>query len=238
MSDSPISAQIFELATRVFPDGGTYLEAGAHDGIFFSNTYELEKLGSKWKGVLIEPSPIAFQLLLKNRPNNHLFNCALVGSSSLKKIWGTFLSGSPVSTVVPELRHQDIKPPKHKITAIWRAIIWKSLKIRRLPKLIEVPARTLASLCEELCIKSLEVMILDVEGYELSVLQGFGVIRPKILVVETRASQALDVATILCEMEYIQINCLSRFKRSNQESEIHYFQDFVWVQRSVAKKCL
>ena len=45
MSDSPISAQIFELATRVFPDGGTYLEAGANDGVFFSNTYELEKLG-------------------------------------------------------------------------------------------------------------------------------------------------------------------------------------------------
>lgn len=238
MSDSPISAQIFELATRVFPDGGTYLEAGANDGIFFSNTYELEKLGGKWRGILVEPSPVAFQLLLKNRPNNHLFNCALVGSLSLNKICGTFLSGSPVSTVVPELRHQDIKPPKHKITAIWRAIIWKSLKIRRLPKLIDVPARTLASLCEDLRIESLEVMILDVEGYELAVLEGFGAIRPKILVVETRASQALDIATILCEMEYVQIDCLSRFKRSNQQSDIHDFQDFVWVQRSVAMKCL
>lgn len=120
-----------------------------------------------------------------------------------------------MSTVVPELRHQDIKPPKHKIIAIWRAIVWKSLKIRSLPKLIDVPARTLSSLCEELCIESLEVMTLDVEGYELSVLQGFGAIRPKILVVEIRASQALDIATIFCEMGYIQIDCLSRFKRSS-----------------------
>ena len=45
MSGSSISTQIFELATRAFPDGGTYLEAGANDGFFFSNTYELEKLG-------------------------------------------------------------------------------------------------------------------------------------------------------------------------------------------------
>lgn len=42
---------------------GTFLDIGANDGITFSNTRALAERG--WKGVLVEPSPKAFELLEK-----------------------------------------------------------------------------------------------------------------------------------------------------------------------------
>lgn len=45
---------------------GTFLDVGAHNGVRFSNTYFYEKeLG--WKGICIEPHPIIFEQLIKNR---------------------------------------------------------------------------------------------------------------------------------------------------------------------------
>src|ERR1019366_8614889 len=45
---------------------GYFIEVGAYDGVFLSNTYMLEKqLG--WKGICVEPLPAASTLLRKNR---------------------------------------------------------------------------------------------------------------------------------------------------------------------------
>ena len=56
----------------------TYLEIGAVDGIKHSNTKYLED-SEGWTGVLVEPNPVSFELLRKNRPNNVLIN-SLVSS--------------------------------------------------------------------------------------------------------------------------------------------------------------
>ena len=46
---------------------GTFLEIGAIGGWFESTTYLFERcLG--WRGVLVEPTPVTFQLLLRHRP--------------------------------------------------------------------------------------------------------------------------------------------------------------------------
>ena len=47
-------------------EGGFYVELGANDGVSQSNTYILQKQ-FKWKGVLIEPSPIKYIECLRNR---------------------------------------------------------------------------------------------------------------------------------------------------------------------------
>jgi hypothetical protein len=65
---------------------GIYVEVGANDGVTQSYTYELEKLG--WHGILIEPSKVAFDMCAKDRPNNKLFNCALVASGHERNLWG------------------------------------------------------------------------------------------------------------------------------------------------------
>ncbi len=48
--------------------GGTYIEMGALDGKFFSNSYVFNK-ALDWKGVLIEASPAQYEGLVKNRQN-------------------------------------------------------------------------------------------------------------------------------------------------------------------------
>jgi FkbM family methyltransferase len=48
--------------------GGTYIEMGALNGRMFSNSFVFNQ-GFGWKGVLIEANPVAYKVLLKNRPN-------------------------------------------------------------------------------------------------------------------------------------------------------------------------
>ena len=60
-----------------FDGPGVFVEAGAVDGFFESNTYYLERfLG--WRGILIEPMPAMFRRIHVNRPRARAFNCALV----------------------------------------------------------------------------------------------------------------------------------------------------------------
>lgn len=228
MSASPISDQVTKLCLRLFPNGGTYLEAGAHDGIFFSNTTELEESGL-WQGILVEPSPVAFDSLIKNRPNNHLLNCALVDSESKPTISGTFLSGSPVATVVPDLFYVDL-PAAGTLLSVLRAILYKCFRLRYSPKLIEVPARTLESILETLHISNLDVLILDVEGYELEALTGLGDMRPSLLIVETRTHQALAMSKLLSGWGYVLCYCLSNFHFPERTNALEQFQDLVWIR--------
>lgn len=45
---------------------GVFLDIGAHDGVFLSNTYFFEK-HRNWTGICFEPNPRLFQQLIKNR---------------------------------------------------------------------------------------------------------------------------------------------------------------------------
>jgi FkbM family methyltransferase len=49
-----------------FMPGGYFLDIGAADGVYFSNTFALEKYLS-WKGLCVEANPKTFELLKKNR---------------------------------------------------------------------------------------------------------------------------------------------------------------------------
>lgn len=55
---------------------GRFLEIGAYDGLFHSNTYRLEATG--WTGVLIEASPDLRAKIVKNRPNSRVVIGAVV----------------------------------------------------------------------------------------------------------------------------------------------------------------
>lgn len=54
-----------------------FLDIGAYDGVFISNTYQIWKNG--WYGIYIEPSPRSFLALQNNITHNcQLFNTAIV----------------------------------------------------------------------------------------------------------------------------------------------------------------
>src|SRR5574343_1212985 len=73
-----------------------FIEVGANDGLFQSNTKMLEDYS--YRGLLIEPSQKAFKELIENRSaeNEFINNCC---SSSSGLVSGDFTDGSPMSSI-------------------------------------------------------------------------------------------------------------------------------------------
>jgi len=168
---------------------GIYVEVGANDGATQSYTYELEKLG--WSGILIEPSKVAFDMCAENRPNNKLFNCALVASEDVKEISGDFYGSFLASIGGERLNARD-----HIVGEIYA-----------------VPARTLNSILEESGIESIDLFSLDVEGYELEVLKGFDInrYRPKYVIIEVYDKIKDDIFKLMLENNYVILDNLTGF---------------------------
>jgi FkbM family methyltransferase len=57
-------------------ENGYFVEVGAYDGLYMSNTYLLE-YKYKWKGISIECNPTHFNKLIKNRPHSNVCRYAV-----------------------------------------------------------------------------------------------------------------------------------------------------------------
>eukprot|EP00026_Physarum_polycephalum_P012987 Phypoly_transcript_13342.p1 GENE.Phypoly_transcript_13342~~Phypoly_transcript_13342.p1 ORF type:complete len:266 (+),score=29.40 Phypoly_transcript_13342:59-799(+) len=63
---------------------GTFLEMGALDGVTFSNSYFYERV-LNWRGVCVEPNPINYDKLMKNRPVCIDINAAVTSTRGMLK---------------------------------------------------------------------------------------------------------------------------------------------------------
>jgi FkbM family methyltransferase len=63
---SQLRQDLFVLFVTDFKQNGYFIEAGASDGVTFSNTFTLEK-NFNWQGILIEPGTYWKESLSKNR---------------------------------------------------------------------------------------------------------------------------------------------------------------------------
>lgn len=183
------------LAERVGLRDGVFLEAGANDGLAQSNTYYLERyLG--WRGVLVEPSPPLAARCRRNRPYSRVFNCALVpeaapgarvtlrGSGLMAAVDEAFASPADREAFLAEARRVEGREP----------VVW------------EVPARTLDDVIDEAAPGGIDLMSLDVEGYEAAALRGLDLGRhaPRRILVETAhdgRDEILDLLGTRYELE-------------------------------------
>lgn len=185
-------------------DGGFFVEAGAHDGYHQSNTYWLERARG-WRGVLVEPVPSLFREATRERNAAHVFNCALVAdeysSDRVQLVYGglmTTVAGARASEAEDRAWVQTAhalvqEKPEHDFT---------------------VPARTLSSILDQLRAPRVDLLSLDVEGYEAQVLAGLDLPRhaPRWVLVEVRAgaSTCESVEAILGQ-RYSMVANLSPF---------------------------
>lgn len=163
---------------------GFYIESGANDGISQSYTYELEKKG--WEGILIEPSLASFNECVKNRSkDNYFLNCALVNSEELTEISGDF-NGSLISSINAE-RYKGYN---------------NNVDNRNI--LTKVKCFTLNSILNRLDIEKIDLLSLDVEGYELEVLQGLNLkkYKPNYIIIEVYEKQKKDIFKLMEENNY------------------------------------
>lgn len=163
-------------------DGGVFVEAGANDGFRQSNTYYLERFRG-WRGLLVEPIPDLYRQCLMERPDSLVRNCALVADEAA------------VPRVV--LRYADLGStalgardyPFEEVNFGWDRTYE-----------VEVPARTLSSLLDDCAISALDLLSLDVEGFETEALKGLDLARhrPASVLVEYWTEERLaEICSIL-----------------------------------------
>lgn len=163
---------------------GFFIEAGANDGFTQSNTYYFEKV-LHWKGILIEPVPELYRECVKERPNSIIFNCALV-PFDYDRPQVTMLYSNLMS-LVKGARKSAMADLEHVVSGVQ---VQKDAEIYEL----NVPARTLTSILDEVGVKEIDLLSLDVEGYELSVLQGldFEKYRPQYMLIEANFRDGIE----------------------------------------------
>ena len=179
---------------------GTFIEVGANDGIAQSNTYFLEKKFG-WRGLLVEPVPKYYRMCRRARKARAV-NCALgpieKDGDELEILSGGLMS---ISTSVDDRLLHGRSVQEH---AAFGAREFGS----RAPQVIRTRIRALSKLLDEVGIESVDFFSLDVEGFELEVLQGLDLTRhrPKLILIETE--QLAEVAAFLGQ-RYEMIESLS-----------------------------
>jgi FkbM family methyltransferase len=144
------------------------IEAGAYDGVTYSNTYVIGRY-SKQQTLLIEPNPLQFSLLVKNRTEKNV-ECLNLALSSVNGT-GTLntVADEPLFAAIPMAHAYDGNSKKRKEKAVF----------------VEVRLRVLREVIQERSIDgSFDLLFLDVEGHEVEVLEGLGDCSFKVGIIE------------------------------------------------------
>jgi FkbM family methyltransferase len=176
--------------------GGFFIEAGANDGLSQSNTYWFERFRG-WKGILIEAVPEKALACRRNRPGAITVQSALAGSQDVTSVQinAADLMACVVGSFDQETEKQHLK---------------YALEVQSLTHIekIDVPARTLSAILDELGSPHVDLFSLDVEGFELEVFRGMDLRRhrPAHILVESRN---IDAALAALGGNYDLLNRLS-----------------------------
>ena len=187
---------------RYLPErAGFFVEAGGNDGYTQSNTYALERRHG-WRGVLVEPVPELARACARERPASRVVRAALVPEGFADAEVGLRFGG--LMTVVVGAREGDDE---------WVAAA-HAVGQEEPPHDFRAPARTLSSILDEVQAPEVDLLSLDVEGYEAEVLAGLDLERhaPRFVLVEMRDidGERGAIDAILGE-RYIDVDALSPF---------------------------
>lgn len=153
----------------------SYLDIGANEPKFISNTYYFYEKGSR--GVLIEPNPFLFKKLKKQRPHDIVLNIG-IGFKEVNEadfyLFPDYANG--LSTF-------SEKEAKH-----WMEVGMKGMGKIPIEKVIKMPLVPVNSILEKyFADKAPDILSLDVEGLDLEILKAmdFKEHRPMLICVET-----------------------------------------------------
>lgn len=151
---SQLRQDLFVLFVTNFKQNGYFIEAGASDGVTFSNTFTLEK-NFNWKGILIEPNIYWEEPLSKNRTCHIGYKALWKENSSV--LFNEILNNpilSHISTVDPNSWMFDINQEKKQQYT--------------------VPSITLVDVLNHFnAPNNIDYLSLDIEGSEYDVLSSF-----------------------------------------------------------------
>jgi FkbM family methyltransferase len=139
---------------------GIYIELGAVDGVFQSNTKFFED-SLNWSGILIEPEKEKFTQLQKNRSKNYLFN-ELISCDSNELLFRCIKGIEAVAGVQNTLS-------QHHMDTYYDCEKFKTLS----QYTVSIKPKTLTDIIKSTGITHVDFLSLDVEGHELEVLKSW-----------------------------------------------------------------
>jgi FkbM family methyltransferase len=161
------------LLDQLFKDKthGIFVEVGCIDGRRHSNTLTFEERG--WSGLCVEAHTGYIEMLQKNRPNSIICSCA-VGETDQDQVvfyanrWGS------LSSQDKSKGHEFQRRFGPRFAGFEEQIVQK----RRLDSLFRTHSVT-----------EIDILSIDIEGYEVEALKGidFGQFRPIVIVVESES---------------------------------------------------
>lgn len=160
---------------------GYYVELGAHDGAYSSNSYYFE-LKKGWMGILIEPSPNLYASCRKRRSTKNFIKCAACVPFGYTDYF-VRMEYADAMTTSPDLNLELNNLEKFKTARV------KNLPLKEDIYEFGAKAETLTSILNEAgAPKTIDFLSLDVEGAELDVLKGidYSSYTFKYIVIETR----------------------------------------------------
>jgi FkbM family methyltransferase len=190
-----------QLERRFAQRAGFFVEAGGNDGYTQSNTYALERRHG-WRGILVEPVPELARACALERPSARVVRAALVADDSDGAEVTLRFGG--LMTLIVDAREGDEE---------WVAAA-HAVGQEEPPHEFTAPARTLSSILDEAGAPEVDLLSLDVEGYEPQALAGLDLSRhaPRYVLVEMRDSVAdrAPIEAVLGE-RYVEVEALSPF---------------------------
>ncbi len=159
------------------PLSGFYIEAGAYDGRIFSNSFFFESIG--WTGLLVEANQELAKLCALHRPKSTVVHGALSNEKHGDSVRFSIAQGATGLDLLSFTTSDD----SHRARIEREGGFLKE---------VEVPATTLNTLLEKLSPTTIEFMTLDIEGAELTALEGLDLTRwrPKLLLIESNSASA------------------------------------------------
>jgi FkbM family methyltransferase len=153
-SQNRIDKKILKLFNN--KKNGFFIEVGAFDGINYSNTFLLEKKHN-WKGLLVEPLKAEFEICKKYRTKSIVVNNILSNPKDMNKLIKLHHSG--LESLIVD-RNNSLMPKRH-------------LDEKIKTKYIHIKSVTLDHLLDIYRINYVDILIVDVEGFEINLLDGF-----------------------------------------------------------------
>lgn len=182
---------------------GVFIEVGANDGLTQSNTAYFEK-NLNWTGLLIEPNNEQFLKCKENRKNSIVENYALVSKNYKEEcVIGNFTNQKANGLMSMTLDLGDYTED-HMLKQKNEILSEQLVKCRSI---------TLTKLLDNHNFDKIDFFSLDVEGYEISVLNGldFNKYRPKYILIETANREIYQnkIREYMKEKNYIFLERLS-----------------------------
>jgi FkbM family methyltransferase len=180
------------LNEKIFKNklNGVFLDIGANDGVTINNTLFFEQ-ELNWNGICIEPNPKIYSKLILNRK-------CICDNCCISEINGnvTFAQIDGYSEMLSGI--YDFYDPKH-IDRINREISMYGGSLNK----IQIPSKTLMTICEQYNIFNFDFCSIDVEGGEMSIIKSinFDKINIDYFIIENNYNQ-LDIREYLSKFKY------------------------------------